>query len=179
MMHLLKFCFDPFPARCFWCSAVVNTQVTLLVTICSYLGPGNETISTLVQRNEIWERDCNYSSNIYACESLHLIMLFYLFFCKLCQEAWIIHRASSTTRSRKEKRKKKRKLEIQILTKTTTLQKRQKNSNENRTGEDVDKKSTSYTIEQAVQWPTSVEPNIHTKGLGGADVRESLCVRMR
>ena len=121
MMHLLKFCIDPFPARCFCCSAAVNTQVTLLVTICSYLGPGNETISTLVQRNEIWERDCNYSCNIYACESLHLIMLFYLFFCKLCQEAWITHRASSTTRSRKEKRKKKPKLEIQILTKMTTL----------------------------------------------------------
>ena len=44
-MHLLKFCIDPFPARCFWCSAVVNTEVTLLVTICSHLGPGNETIS--------------------------------------------------------------------------------------------------------------------------------------
>ena len=41
------------------------------------------------------------------------------------------------------------------------------------------KKSTTYTIEQAVQWPTSVAPNLHTKGLGGADVRESLCVRMR
>ena len=45
MMHLLKFCIDPFPARCFWCSAVVNTEVTLLVTIRSHLGPGNETIS--------------------------------------------------------------------------------------------------------------------------------------
>ena len=40
-----KICMDPFLARCFWCSAVVNTEVTLLVTICSHLGPGNETIS--------------------------------------------------------------------------------------------------------------------------------------
>ena len=44
-MHLLKICMDPFPARCFWCTSVVNTEVTLLVTICSHLGPGNETIS--------------------------------------------------------------------------------------------------------------------------------------
>ena len=56
-----------------------------------------------------------------------------------------------------------------MLTKMTTLKKRKKkNSNENRIGEDIDKKnSTTYTIEQAVQWPTSMASNIHTlKGLG-------------
>ena len=62
---------------------------------------------TLVQRNEIWERDCNYSCNIYARESLHLIIYFiYLFIYKLRQETWITLRASSTTRSKKEKTKK-------------------------------------------------------------------------
>ena len=33
------------------------------------------------------------------------------------------------------------------------------------------KKSTTQTIEQAVQWPTSVAFNTHTlKGLGGVDI---------
>ena len=33
----------------------------------------------------------------------------------------------------------------------------------------IDKKSTTHTIEQTVQWPTSVAFNTHTlKGLGGA-----------
>ena len=41
----------------------------------------------------------------------------------------------------------------------------------NRIGEDIDKKSTTHTIEQAVQWPTSVALNTHTlKGLGGVDI---------
>ena len=41
----------------------------------------------------------------------------------------------------------------------------------NRIGEDIDKKSTTHTIEQAVQWPTSVTLNTHTlKGLGGVDI---------
>ena len=35
----------------------------------------------------------------------------------------------------------------------------------------IDKKSTTHTIEQAVQWPTSVALNTHTlKGLGGFDI---------
>ena len=37
----------------------------------------------------------------------------------------------------------------------------------NRIGEDIDKKSTTHTIEQTVQWPTSVTLNTYTlKGLG-------------
>ena len=33
----------------------------------------------------------------------------------------------------------------------------------------IDKKSTTHTIEKAVQWPTSVALNTHSlKGLGGA-----------
>ena len=51
-----------------------------------------------------------------------------------------------------------------------TIQKRKQKS-KNRIGEDTDKKSTTHTIEQAVQWPTSVALNTHTlKGLGGFDV---------
>ena len=60
---------------------------------------------------------------------------------------------SETTKKRKEKKKRKRK---------------------NRIGdraEDIDKKSTTHTIAQAVQWPTSVALNTHTlKGLGGVDI---------
>ena len=42
----------------------------------------------------------------------------------------------------------------------------------NRIGEETDcEKSTTQTIEQAVQWPTSVALNTHTlKGLGGFDI---------
>ena len=42
----------------------------------------------------------------------------------------------------------------------------------NKIGEDIDEKSTTHTIEQAVQWPTSaVALNGHTvKGLGGVDI---------
>ena len=79
------------------------------------------------------------------------------------------HRASSITKSR---RKKKRKLVIQ-LSRMTLLWKRQKKKCQckNRIGEDIDKKSTTHTIEQAVQWPTSVALNTHTlKGLGGFDI---------
>ena len=48
----------------------------------------------------------------------------------------------------------------------------------NRIGEDIDKKSTTYTIEQAVQWPTSVAPNTHTlKGLWGVDISETQVVK--
>ena len=55
----------------------------------------------------------------------------------------------------------------------TLLWKRQKKKCQckNRIGEDIDKKSTTHTIEQAVQWPTSVALNTHTlKGLGGFDI---------
>ena len=48
----------------------------------------------------------------------------------------------------------------------TILQKRQKKKKKrkrkNRIGEDIDKKSTTHTIEQAVQWRTSVALNTHT-----------------
>ena len=41
----------------------------------------------------------------------------------------------------------------------------------NRIEEDIDKKSTTHTIEQAVQWRISVALNTHTlKGLGGVDI---------
>ena len=41
----------------------------------------------------------------------------------------------------------------------------------NRIGEDIDKKLTTHTIEQGVQWPTSVALNTHTlKRLGGVDI---------
>ena len=40
------------------------------------------------------------------------------------------------------------------------------------------KKSTTHTIEQAVQWPTSVALNTHTlKGLGGVDIINRLIYR--
>ena len=37
-----------------------------------------------------------------------------------------------------------------------TTKKKKKRKRKNRIGEDIDKKSTTHTIEQAVQWPTSV-----------------------
>ena len=45
--------------------------------------------------------------------------------------------------------------------------KKKRNGNaKNRIGKDIDKKSTTHTIEQAVQWPTSVALDTHTlKGL--------------
>ena len=49
----------------------------------------------------------------------------------------------------------------------TLLWKRQKKKCQckNRIGEDIDKKSTTHKrIEQAVQWPTSVALNTHTRG---------------
>ena len=52
-----------------------------------------------------------------------------------------------------------------------TTKKKKKQKCKNRIGEDIDKKSTTHTIEQAVQWPTSVALNTHTlKGLGGVDI---------
>ena len=56
----------------------------------------------------------------------------------------------------------------------TILQKGQKNKwkCKNKIGEDIDEKSTTHTIEQAVQWTTSaVALNAHTvKALGGVDI---------
>ena len=52
----------------------------------------------------------------------------------------------------------------------TILWKRQKKKCKckNRIGEDIDKKSTTHTIEKAAQWPTSAALNTRTlKGLGG------------
>ena len=93
----------------------------------------------------------------------------YLFIYKLCQEAWITHRASSTTWSRKKK-----KIGNTTNKNDNTLEKTKKKKKrkcKNRIGEDIDKKSTTHTIEQAVQWPTSVALNTHTlKGLGGVDI---------
>ena len=67
---------------------------------------------TLAQRNGIWERDCNYSCNIYACWLQLFIYLFIHLFINFAKRP---HKASSITRPREEKRKEKRKLEIQIL----------------------------------------------------------------
>ena len=59
--------------------------------------------------------------------------------------------------------KKKRKLAIQ-LTRMTILRndKKEECQCKNRIWEDIDKKSTTHTIEQAVQWLTSVALNTHT-----------------
>ena len=57
--------------------------------------------------------------------------------------------------------------------KNDNIEKRQKKKCQckNRIGEDIVKKSTTHTIEQAVQWPTSVALNTHTlKGLGGVAI---------
>ena len=108
--------------------------------------------------------------------ALKLIYLFihsfiYLFLYNLRQEAWITHRASSTTSSRKKKQTNKK---ISNTTnKNDNFKKRQKKKCKcrNRIGEDIDKKTTTHTIEQAVQWPTSVALNTHTlKGLTGVDI---------
>ena len=83
-----------------------------------------------------------------------------LFIYKLHQEAWITHRATATTRSRGKKKKK-----ISNTTnKNDNTKKRQKEECQckNRIWEDIDKKSTTHTIEQAVQWLTSVALNTHT-----------------
>ena len=49
--------------------------------------------------------------------------------------------------------------------------KEKKRKCKNRIGEDIDKKSTTHTIEQADPWSTSVALYKHTlKGLGGADI---------
>ena len=101
---------------------------------------------TLAQRNGIWERDCNYSCNIYACWLQLFIYLFIHLFINFAKRP---HKASSI-----------------------------KTAMKNRIGEDIDKKSTTYTIEQAVQWPTSVAPNTHTlKGLWGVDISETQVVK--
>ena len=67
---------------------------------------------TLVQRNEIWERGCNYSCKIYAWESLHLIIYFIYLFINFVKRPGSLTEQGplwwSTTRSRKEKRKKKK-----------------------------------------------------------------------
>ena len=49
-----------------------------------------------------------------------------------------------------------------------TLETTKKRKCKNRIEEDIDKKSTTHPIEQAVQWLTSVALNTHTlEGLGG------------
>ena len=112
---------------------------------------------TLAQRNGIWERDCNYACNIYACWLQLFIYLFIHLFINFAKRP---HKASSITRPREEKRKEKRKLEIQILTEWQYFRN--------------DKKQ---------QWKTelgrtSVAPNTHTlKGLWGVDISETQVVK--
>ena len=91
---------------------------------------------------------------------LFIYVFIYLFIYKLRQEAWITHRATSTTRSRGKKKKK-----ISNTTnKNDNTKKRQKEECQckNRIWEDINKKSTTHTIKQAVQWLTSVALNTHT-----------------
>ena len=64
---------------------------------------------TLVQRNEIWERDCNYSCNIYACESLHLIIYFIYLFINSSRG---LDHSQSKLHYEVQKRKKKKKTKI-------------------------------------------------------------------
>ena len=101
---------------------------------------------TLVQRNEIWERDCNYSCNIYACESLHLIILFIYLFINFVRRPGSLTEQTPLRGPEKKKEKKKTK----IRNTNTNKNDDKKNSNENSIGEEIDKKSTTYTIEQAV-----------------------------
>ena len=105
---------------------------------------------------------------IYLFIHLFIYLFINLFIYKLRQEAWITHGASSTASSRKKKKK------ISNTTnKNDNTKKRQKKKCkcQNRIVEDIDKKSTTHTSEQAVQWPTSVALNTHTlKGLRGVDI---------
>ena len=99
---------------------------------------------------------------------LFIHLFIYLFIYKLRQEAWITHGASSTTSSRK----KKKKISNTSNKNDNTKKRRKKKCKcQNRIWEAIDKKSTTHTIEQAVQWPTSVALNTHTlKSLGGVDI---------
>ena len=57
------------------------------------------------------------------------------------------------------------------ISNTTNKNDKKETECKNRIGEDIDKKWTTHTIEQAVQWPTSVALNTHTlKRLGGVDI---------
>ena len=57
------------------------------------------------------------------------------------------------------------------ISNTTNKNDKKETECKNRIGEDIDKKLTTNTIEQAVQWPTSVALNTHTlKRLGGVDI---------
>ena len=102
----------------------------------------------------------------------------YLFIYKLRQEAWITHRPSSTTSSREKKKEKEKKKKISNTTNNNdNTKKRQKKKcqSKNRIKEDIDKKSTTHTIEHAVQWRTSVTLNTHTIiGLGAVDIIKRL-----
>ena len=78
-------------------------------------------------------------------------------------------RPGSLTELHYEFQRKKKKIG-NTTNKNDNIKKRQKKKCQckNRIGEDIVKKSTTHTIEQAVQWPTSVALNTHTlKGLGG------------
>ena len=94
--------------------------MTLLVTICSHLGPGNETISFpdsalplpsgMESGNEIVIILAISTHADFSCLFIYLFIHLFINFAKRP------HKASSITRPREEKRKEKRKLEIQILT---------------------------------------------------------------
>ena len=57
------------------------------------------------------------------------------------------------------------------ISNTTNKNDKKETECKNRIWEDIDKKLTTHTIEQAVQWPTSVALNTHTlKRLGGVDI---------
>ena len=57
------------------------------------------------------------------------------------------------------------------ISNTTNKNDKKETECKNSIGEDIDKKLTTHTIEQAVQWPTSVALNTHTlKRLGGVDI---------
>ena len=67
--------------------------------------------------------------------------------------------------------KKKKKISNTTNKNENTKKRQKKCKYQNRIWEVIDKKSTTHTIEQAVQWPTSVALNTHTlKGLTGVDI---------
>ena len=121
------------------------------------------TLCIILQSNNVYTE--SFKQHYYS------FKIFIYFIYKLLQEAWITHRASSTTRSRKKKEISNTTNMNDNTSETTKKKKKKKRKRKNRIGEDIDKKSTTHTMEQAVQWPTSVALNTHTlKGLGGVDI---------
>ena len=102
------------------------------------------------------------------------IISFYCFFIyKLRQE--VDHSQSKLHYKVQKKRKKiintTNKNDNTLETTKKKKKKKKKRKCKSRIGKDIDKKSTTHTIEQAVQWPTSVALNKHSlKGLRCADI---------